>query len=278
MKNKVPKPIIWIGLFIIFIVVGALIYRLKGALILGLIYLILNCVLFWGKASGIIAYICHLVFKKPTIAEKFYKIAVNQKSTTTTALVSYGMLLLRRGELDYALNLFDRAEKQANDNIIMLKSTLTNKALCYWQKGDIDKAIEILLNCTQRFEYLNPDIYETLGYFYILKNDYDKALEYTNKALSDNPNHASSLDNMGQIYYRLNDYDKALSYFEKAISIKDNLADSYYYLGLIAEKQDNTAKASDYFKKASLCKINSFNTITKEQVEQKYNQYFGENH
>lgn len=273
MKNKTLSSMAkWFIVFAAFALIGFFIHGFLGALIAIFLYLIINCVLFWGKAAGILGYIFHLALKKSTVAEKFYKIAINQQQTTTTALTSYGMLLLRRGDPETALNLFERAEKQSGNNIILLKSSITNKALCYWQKGDVDKAIEILLDCIKRFEYLNPDIYETLGYFYILKEDYDKALEFTNKALEDNPNHAASLDNLGQIYYRLNDYDKAQEYFNKAISNKD-MADSYYYLGIIEEQKGNLENAKNYFEKANSCKITPFNTVTKEQVNKKYSQY-----
>jgi tetratricopeptide (TPR) repeat protein len=279
-KNfNMNKTGIWWLIFLLVEVIGSVLlcgflkFPLYMIILIPVIYIIINYIVFWGQALGITGYILHSFLNKTDLAVKFYEIAVRNKKTSAYALVSYGLILLRNGDNDTPIELFQRVLNMKDINILQSKSATTNLALCYWQKGDIDKAITLLLECIEKFEYINPDTYATLGYLFILKNNYDKALEFTNKALEDNPKHASSLDNLGQIYYRLGDLDKAYGYFEAAIAVKDTLADSQYYLGIIEENKGNAQAAKEYFTKAHQCKITTFNTVTQKQVEDKYLEY-----
>lgn len=278
-KININKTGLWWLIFLLVeiilsvILCGFLKLPLYMILIIPIIYILINYIVFWGQALGLTGYVLHSFMNKPDLAEKFYKNAIKSKNTSGYALVSYGLMLLRRGDTQTPLILFQRVIEMKDTNILLSKSAMTNTALCYWQKGDIDQAVSILLECIEKFEYINPDTYATLGYLYILKNNYDKALEYTNKALLDNANHASSLDNLGQIYYRLGDYEKACEYFKSALAVKDSLVDSQYYLGIIEEIKGNFNQAKQYFDKAYQCKITTFNTVTKEQVENKYLEY-----
>lgn len=272
-SENFSKIIYWIILAIV-LFVGFSVYGIIGVGIILIIYVLLNLILFWGKSLGMIGYFIQSFLGKIDLAEKFYKMAIKQKSTTPYALLSYGIILLRRGNTETSLSLFQRASKEKKANILMQKSAITNQALCYWKKGDTDKAIEMILYCVDKFDYINPDTYATLGYLYILKYDYDKAIEYTEMALKDNENHASSLDNMGQIYYNMGELDKAKDYFLKAIYVKSSLVDSQYYIGIIEEAKNNIEEAKKYFEKAYNCEITAFNTVSQEDVDNKYFEYF----
>lgn len=273
-KKRLSKTAMWWLILLAVIIIGAVFYGVLGVLVTIIIYFIISSIVFWGNFLGIMGCISQSFLKKPLLAEKFYKKAIVQKNTISYALSSYGLMLLRKGDTNTSLELFTRVYEGAGANVLMKKSGRVNQSLCYWQKGEIDKAIEILLDCEKEFEYINPDTYATLGYLYILKGNYDKALDYTNKALEDNNSHVSSLDNMGQIFYRQGDLEKAETYFKKAIEIKSTLADSQYYLGIISEENNNIELAKKYFQTAYNCDVNSFNTITKEQIEKKYFSYF----
>ena len=51
------------------------------------------------------------------------------------------------------------------------------------------------------------------------------------------------------------------------------MVDSLYYLGCIYEKENETDKAFECFSKAKKCNVSSLNTITKEQILEKYRKY-----
>ncbi len=242
-------------------------------ILLAILYLLGSLVIFKGRVLGFIGYMIHGKTGDELKAEKFYKLALKERETIAYVPLSYGLLLLKRGETEEALNLFNQVLDKKGENVYIYRTALTNKALAYWQQGKINEAIEVLEDCIGKFEYINHNTYSSLGYLYILKEDYEKAIEYTNKALEKEPKHAGSWDNLGQISYRKNELEEAEKYFKKALGFKSDLVDSLYYLGLIAEKRENVEEAKSYFFKAKECDITAFNTITRQQVEQKCQKY-----
>jgi tetratricopeptide (TPR) repeat protein len=131
----------------------------------------------------------------------------------------------------------------------------------------VDGAIEILERMRSTYDYVNATVLATLGYMYFLKDDLEKAEEFTQKALADSDASHSAWDNLGQIRYRQGERAQAREAFEKAVSFKGDLPDSLYYLGLIARDEGETEKARDYFNRALECEITPLNTVTREQVE-----------
>jgi len=234
-------------------------------------YLIINAIIFNSYYLGILGnyYYRTRHFDK---AYDIYEKAIKKNTRNVMAIYNYAIRLLQDGNGSEALNLFNRA-LNINTKIIMDKNILLAISSCYWTMGNIDKAIETLESLKSKYSYVNAHVLTTLGYFYFLKKDYEKAAEYTNNAIEDNPEHAPAWDNFGQIYFAEKNFEKAKECFEKALSYKNNMVDSLYYLGEVYENENNIEKAAKYFEKAANCNITSLNTVTKEQVQQKYKKY-----
>ena len=120
--------------------------------------------------------------------------------------------------------------------------------------------------------------------------DYDKALEYTEKALSisrkvfgeNHSNVAIKYYHIGMIYFSQGDYTKALEYYNNALSIwKTVLGESHLYvafgyhkIGLVYLQQSKFDTALEYFEqalsieKAVLGENNSNTLKTKEKIEE----------
>ena len=216
-------------------------------------------------------------------ASYYFKNAINCNTKNVVAIYNYGLILLQDGYFKQGLELFLKA-KELNDKKASRKSFLPaaiNRTMLlqkniplaiassYWRLNEMDKAIDMLEGLRKEYDYINPNTLATLGYFYIVVKNYEKAEEITLLALKDNENYYPAWDNMGQIYLEQNDYDKAKEYFEKSISINPKSVDSLYHLGIIEEAKENKEKAKEYFKKALGCNITSLNTITKEGIENK---------
>ncbi len=229
------------------------------------IYLIISAVLCRGYFFGLIGNYFYIT-RKPEKAMKYYEKAVKLNTFNIKALYNYGLDKLHQNKPDEALPVLERAER-LNTKPLFAKLIPLAISSCCWLKGDIDKAIEILENLKREYNYLNPSTLITLGYFYMLKNDYEKAEEMTNLALKDNPQSASAYDNLGQIYYNKNDFEKAKIYFAKALEIKDTTVESLYYMALINIKEGKADKAKELLEKAAGCYISGLNTITKEDIE-----------
>ncbi|QOG03338.1 tetratricopeptide repeat-containing sensor histidine kinase [Flavobacterium sp. MDT1-60] len=135
------------------------------------------------------------------------------------------------------LNYF-KAEKiylGINDDFNLIKTFLA-KADLQLSEGDffeseitIFKALKIL----KQKKNVNNDLYDCynlLGILYNEREEYDKALEYHNKALltledksipSELQSKATSLNNIGFVYLRMNNFNKAKFYFQKGLKEKD---------------------------------------------------------
>ena len=108
--------------------------------------------------------------------------------------------------------------------------------------------------------------YNNIGVVYQTQSDYNKALEFHNKALTiwkaklgeEGINVAISYNNIGSVYSHKGDYDKALDFYNKALSIQKSIlgeehfvvAHSYSYIGSVYQKKDKYDKALEFYNKA----------------------------
>ena len=73
--------------------------------------------------------------------------------------------------------------------------------------------------------------YNNIAVVHDNQGDYDKALEFYQKALaifekvlgSEHPSTATTYNNIAFVHYNKGDYDKALEYFQKALTIREKM-------------------------------------------------------
>jgi tetratricopeptide (TPR) repeat protein len=128
-----------------------------------------------------------------------------------------------------------------------------------------DSAIRLTL----RAEKLVPDnkrllgaCYHAMGWFYDVKTEYDKSLEYYDKAMviwkenSMLQRQAASLGNMGSVYANMGDYPKALDIYLKSqliceqLGLKEEVAIGNNNIGLLYSEKNDYKKALSYYVKA----------------------------
>lgn len=233
-----------------------------------LVYSLLN----YGTVIGNLGYVAQVFLNNKPLAYKLYEKAIQHNTKSNYALTAYGLDLLRGGQTEKALDIFEMNLKVKNIKPLFVKYTESNLATCYWKLGDVKKAIEILEGMYEKYEVFTPDFYTTFGYMFIEDGDYEQALYFTKEALHDNREHGPAYDNMGQIYFRQGEYEKASRYFRKGLKYK-TMADSQYYLGLIAETQGDKEDAKKYFTEAHETPSSSLSTVLPEQIDEKYEQY-----
>lgn len=230
-------------------------------------YLFINSLVFYSYTLGMAGNFYYFT-RKPEKAMYYYKKAVRHNTSNVKALYNYSLEQLHLGNAEEALKYLERAEK-FNNNILYDKYIPLAKGSCYWVLGDIDKGIITLNELQQKYEYVNYNTLTTLGYFYILKGDYDKALDYSNQALRDNAEYAPAWDNIGQIYFNQNLIAEAKEAFLKALEYRETMVDSLYYMGQISEKENNIKEAINYYTRASKCNISAMNTVTLEAIQKR---------
>lgn len=174
---------------------------------------------------------------------------------------------------DSAFAYYYKAEKiyqEANDFYNLAKTRLS-KALLQFNEGDFYGSEKAVFNALRVIKgKKNNDIlydaYNLLGVIYNELGDYEKAIEFHNKAIgsiddkiipTEFQSKATSLNNIGFVYQNLDDYKKANFYFKKGLEEKnlynqkpdlyaillDNLAYSMFKLNQNEELPDLFYKA-----------------------------------
>ncbi|OGI18021.1 MAG: hypothetical protein A2255_00545 [Candidatus Melainabacteria bacterium RIFOXYA2_FULL_32_9] len=97
-------------------------------------------------------------------------------------------------------------------------------------KKDFDKAI----NYTNQAISINPDpkYYEDLANLYYDKKDFNKAIEAYLQVLTLDPNNHNILFNLGLSFLSEDRVDEAIDFFKKALSVNPDDAEIYYNLAL----------------------------------------------
>jgi tetratricopeptide (TPR) repeat protein len=104
--------------------------------------------------------------------------------------------------------------------------SLMGKADVAYYAADYDKALKVL-NSILVLEPGNKEALNNLGLAWYEKGEYDKAIEYCDKALKsdlntfgeDHPNVAAYRNNLGSAWHAKGEYDRAIEYLEKALSV-----------------------------------------------------------
>lgn len=198
----------------------------------------------------------------------FQKAYDTGKMNPQQALI-YAYLLIRNAEID-------KAERLITSVLLNRKSELTqtnilasdlNMAIILWKKGDLKGAIK-KMEYVYQTGYRSSVHYATLGVFYILNGDYEKALEFTLEGRDYSPCDQSINDNLGLCYYHLGENEKAKKVYEEIFDLKEpDFIECYYNYGLCLEKDGEYEKAYEYFKKARSCAEKYLSTVKIAQVD-----------
>jgi tetratricopeptide (TPR) repeat protein len=98
---------------------------------------------------------------------------------------------------------------------------------------------------------LTPYNMNKLGLLFERKGELNRAQAQYKEALQSEPANATYSYNSANIYLKKQQYDEAINYYEKAISNDSKLADAYNNLAYaLCKKKENLEKAEDYVKKA----------------------------
>ncbi len=177
---------------------------------------------------------------------------------------SYAFLLLKLGHTEEAGVQIDEAIKRTETEPDKNALRVT-KALVLWKQGKLDEAIEDLTELLKVYE--NTNVYATLGFLYIAKGDYDKALEFNLESKEYNSSNAIILDNLGLTYFLLGDYEKALETYKEIMKCKPNFPEAYYNYARVLDKMEDLDTALYMARHALTLRFWNTSTITKQEVE-----------
>lgn len=180
--------------------------------------------------------------------------------------LSYSYILILQGRLDEAEEVLEVLSNRKIESKELINLKLNQSLIC-WKKGKLEDAIQILSD-TYR-DYKTMIIYQNLGYFLILKGDYQKALEFNLEAYEYDKTNVGILDNLAENYYFMAQYDKALELFENIYKESPSFASPYFYYALTLIQIGKKSEAMDILNKGLECKFSYLSAVQKEEIEAK---------
>lgn len=142
---------------------------------------------------------------------------------------------------------------EANQNIVKAyelapsnPEVIKEFTILSFNNHQFQKAIELAQKCT-----LCTDADRILGMSYYRTEDYGKAADFLQKALSKNDKDAEAAYTLGRTYLELENEKSAIQQYQKAITIDATKGGWMYELGLIYYNQNDYQNALRYFNKAA---------------------------
>ena len=162
------------------------------------------------------------------------------------------------------IDLVETAQQKIDSAKQSLFITLPIMAKSFANKLNFDSATYYYTKAADMFDTNFQAQIETGLFLNNFACNYDLALKYYNRALhiaeknNDSIYMATSYNNIGSVYSDKGDYDKALEYLNKALAIRKaklgeehtDVANSYFFIGVTYCNKEEYSKALKYFDKA----------------------------
>ena len=223
-----------------------------------------------GNMLGSAAYYKHARGDYET-AKRMYESALKKGMDSPERLGPYGVLLMRDGEFEKAIGLFGKIIMMRPKQLIRIKTRI-NRAIAFTKMGRLEEARVALEDIHEK--YRSRQVYEALGYLYVITND-EKAEKYNLEAYDYDPENYVILDNLCQYYLQKKDYEKARLYGEKAHDVDEKKVDNLYHLALIESHAKNNEKAKEYCQTMMEAPLTALNDISQKTRLETYKNIMG---
>lgn len=219
-----------------------------------------------------LGYFLHGIRNDPEKALKFYDFGYSGGGRAAAPMIAYAMLLMERCLYEEALTVLQETQDRTDMNHTMRLVSRQDLAIALEKTGDISSAILEMEKIRQEYECLGSNFYSTMAYFYIQAGEYEKAAE-ANAQCGTEEKSGAYYDNLALIAYRQGEFAQAKVLFEKALTVDDSMVSPKYHLGILAEARGETDAAGDYFREAYESGVTGLSTISREEVQEKYDLY-----
>ncbi len=169
---------------------------------------------------------------------------------TENEQIKKGIESYSKGYLTDAVSEFNEVvESDANDKD---KATaLTYLGMIADGKGEYDKAIEFF-NRAKVYNKTHPAIYMNMAIAHRHKKEFAKALKNAEKSLSLKPGDINTMLLLGNIYFELGKYKDAARVYSDALKLSPENPSLLFNMGASMAKTGDEFAAAEYFKKAGL--------------------------
>ena len=216
-------------------------------------------------------------------ALKYYAEAYEAGLDRVGMLMSYGVLLMRRGEYEKAKEVYLRVHYKpglSKDDRFDLRN---NYSICLWRLGKLDEAIATIKRAAA--DNKTTLVYTTLGLFLILKadetGDFAEAIAFNNEAYEYDDEDAAILDNLGFLHMTMEEHARragdaekvkaerklAYDYFTRAHKLKPRQITTLYYLAKMLEEDGQKERAREFIDAALQGTFSSICPVSREEAE-----------
>ncbi len=183
-------------------------------------------------------------------AEAAYGEAAARAESDWRVMLGWGIVALKRGQGDVALERLDRARGLASGGV-------PPNALWYWARSlaavlaDREaEALSIAEEGLSRFPH-DATLRNNIAVLCERRGETDRAEQLLTAALEDEPSLPQLSKNLGDLYYRSSRPDEAQQAYQRAVKLAPRLGDDVYFkLGNLAFREKRTAEAAAAWKEA----------------------------
>ncbi len=210
---------------------------------------------------------------------------------TAWAYQSIGRLYRQQNKHEKALEYFDQSFKLFENKyriaVLLIDMAKSYNALGSFEQAleHLDKALKIRLEIDNSGRNGPADIFLNMGDVFFKERDYEKALEYYNKALElatrfkEYHTAAFGYKNIGSLYFLKSDWHKALENFFKSLEIAKRsgenplILENYQSIANAYSRLGRYKKALDYFRSYAALKDKIYNETSADNVAEMQTRY-----
>ena len=216
-------------------------------------------------------------------AMKLYDAAYEAGCRKNSILMSYSILMMRRGMFERARELMKEISQIGGMNEDTHYELRVNYSICLWRLGILDKAIETIRYAGKHCK--NSTYYSSLGAFLVEQagqtGDFEEARVLLEEAMDYDDEDAATLDNYGE-YYRLLGVKAAAEgnaeeaaklravskeYYERALEFKAGQITTLYALAKFAIEDGEKDRARELLDKAILHSSSRICPVSIEELQ-----------
>ena len=216
-------------------------------------------------------------------ALKYYAEAYEAGLDRVGMLMSYGVLLMRRGEYEKAKEVYLRVHYKPGLSKEDRFDLRNNYAICLWRLGKLDEAIATIKRAAA--DNKTTLVYTTLGLFLILKadqtGDFSEAVAFNNEAYDYDDEDPAILDNIGFLHMTMEEHARgegdaekvkaerklAYDFFTRAHKLKPRQITTLYYLAKMLEEDGQKERAKEFIDAALAGTFSSICPVSREDAE-----------
>ena len=201
-------------------------------------------------------------------ALELYEKAYKTKRASSAVCMSYAILLLRSGQPEESLNIFNNIILNSNTNPKTKFEAKQYRALNYHKLGQIDDALE---EAEEIFEkYKNTVSYGLLCYLKLVTNQpIDEVFALCEEAYSYNADDRDIVDNLALAYIKKGDFEKAKELCDTMLEEFPAFTEAYYHSAICYSKLGNVEKAKELLELIDTnCKRTYLTTVGEEEIEE----------